>query len=361
MRGWTLLAISLWLAGCAAPCEEGPAGTICTVVGSGEAGYGGDGGAAIDARLFHPIDVEFDDTGRMWILDWSNHRVRRVQQGEIRTVVGTQWPGDGPLEGGERDADGVAGATVSLNHPTDLVFNPLTGDAVLAAWHNHKLRWIGADDRVGILAGGEPGYTGDGGPAEEALLEYPHSVATDGEVVWFLDNGNGRIRRLRGGIAQTVAGTGESDFNGDGGASAVNLGLPDGSGEGFQPGGRIRFAEDGTLWIAEPLHGRVRRFDPATQEITTVLGGDDGVELQFPNDVLERDGLLYVLDRDAHVVLRVDLDDLDVEVVAGGNGEGYDGDGGLAVDATLRKPAGFGWSDGLWIADTENHVIRRVL
>ena len=68
-----------------------------------------------------------------------------------------------------------------------------------------------------------------------------------------------------------------------------------------------------------------------------------------------------MLDRDAHVVLRVDLDDLDVEVVAGGNGEGYDGDGGLAVDATLRKPAGFGWSDGLWIADTENHVIRRVL
>ncbi len=362
MRGSTLIAAALLLGGCDTPCEEGPPGTICTVVGTGEAGFSGDFGPPSEATLFRPIDVELDGEGRLWILDWSNHRVRRVEDEAIRSIVGTQWPGDGPLDGGEDDPVGVPGSTVSLNHPTDLVFDPLTGDGLLSAWHNHKLRWIDPGDRVGIVAGGDPGYAGDGGPASGALLEYPHSAVTDGEVVWFLDNGNGRLRRIREDVVQTVAGTGEVEFNGDGLGSEVALGLPDGGGEGFQPGGRIRFASDGTLLLAEPLHGRVRRFDPATQQVTTLVGGDDGVELLYPNDVLERDGALWIVDRDAHAVLRVDLQDLDVTAVAGGNGAGYEGDGGPADEASLRSPTGLAWSeDGLWIADMENHVVRRVL
>jgi DNA-binding beta-propeller fold protein YncE len=365
MRCLVSAVAAIQLAACAANiCAEGETGDICTVVGTGEAGFAGDGGPALEATLFHPIDVELDGQGRVWVLDWSNHHIRRVENDVLEAVVGTGWPGDGTVEGGEDAPAGVSGERVSLNHPTDLVFDPVTGEGLLAAWHNHKVRWIDpATDRVGILVGGDPGYSGDGGPPEDALLDYPHSLVSDGETLWILDNGNRRLRRVAADIIDTVAGNGGLAFDGDGPGLEVALGVPDGGGEGFQPGGRVRLDEEGAVLLAEPLHGRIRRFDPETGELATLVGGDDGVVLAYPNDVFARDGFLFVVDRDDHAVLKIDLDDYDVETIAGGLGPGYSGDGGPASEAHLNQPAGFAFDEhgSIWIADYGNHVVRRVM
>src|SRR5687767_953619 len=114
------------LAGCPGPGPE-PASTCapesgiaCVYAGTGELGI--DGARAQkpirEARMYWPIDVEFDPSGTAWVLDWNNHIVRRVTaQGTFETVVGV-FTGDGPPDMSDLMDPGAMGTTVSLNHPT---------------------------------------------------------------------------------------------------------------------------------------------------------------------------------------------------------------------------------------------------
>jgi sugar lactone lactonase YvrE len=349
-------------------------GSIHTVAGTGRPGFNGDGLPARESSLFWPDDIALSPSGELCILDWNNHRVRlRRPDGTLLTVMGSDRSGDG-------DGD-VADAYI--NHPTNVAWDA-EGRIVVACWHNHKIKRVETDGTVRTIAGGDPGFAGDGGPADQALLRLPSSIVAlaDGSLV-VLDSGNQRVRRIDpGGRIETVAGTGERGYTGDGGpALAASFAFPDDG--SATPGGKLAVDGEGGILIADAGNHVVRRIDPGGA-IATIAGtgapgysGDGGpaanAMLHAPVDVaVAPDGSVYIADRDNRRVRRVRPDGT-IETVAGGHehetGAGehthdpFDGDGGPAATAPLRLPSGIeiDQSGNLYIADTGSHTIRVVV
>ncbi len=187
-------------------------GTIETVAGTGEDATSGDNGAAIDAGVFGPTSVFLDGAGVLYVAEWNGHTLRRVDaSGRITAFAGTGVYGYGG-EGQQADA-------ARLWNPS-AVFRSGGGEIYLTEWSNHRIRRIEQDGSIVTLAGtGIAGFTGDGGPAVLARVNSPNGlfVAEDGSI-YFSDLGNHRVRRIDAqGTITTVAGTGIPDFTGDGG------------------------------------------------------------------------------------------------------------------------------------------------
>ena len=213
---------------------------------------------------------------------------------------------------------------------------------------------VSGTDPIFTIAGGFGGwmYSGDHGPAASARLAGPYgvAVAADG-TTYVADLQNQRVRRITPqGIIDTVAGTGDQGYSGDGGpAAAAELDTP------------LDVVVDahGNLYIAEEQGHRVRRVD-ADGVITTVAGA--GGELSWPGGVgLEGDGALVVADTMNRRVVRVGAGG-QLTAVAGTGEFGYSGDGGPAVDAEVGDPNDVvaGVHGDLFIADTGNNAIRRI-
>jgi len=235
---------------------------ITTVAGNGQYGFSGDGGPATAARLSYPSGVAVATDGSLLIGDYGNHRIRRVgPDGRITTVAGNGQAGF--------SGDGGPATAAHLNCPHSVAIGA-DGSLLIADYHNHRIRRVGPDGRITTVAGnGESGFSGDGGPATAARLNYPPGVAigADGSVL-IADYFNDRIRRVGpDGRITTVAGNGESGFSGDGGpATAARLTWP----------GGVAVGADGTLLIADSLNLRTRRVGPDGR-ITTVAGnGENG-------------------------------------------------------------------------------------
>ena len=290
------------------PCAG--AGSICTWAGSGDQAFIAEATPALETAFYWPLDVEFAPApdGRGYILDWQNHRVRRVDaDGLVRTVIGTDEIGDGPAQGGgdETVAPGVLGTAVNLNHPTDIQFTPDGHTLMLAAWHNHKVRSYDVDSGfMDVACGRGPGYMppGDGGPAAKALLNMPKAIAlaSSGDL-YIVDTRNFRVRRIAAdtGIIDTVVGTGTRGSSGDGGDPLVaklsfqkGLDQMDGGGDNPEPGGAVALDAQGRLYIADTENQRIRRVDFALHIIETVVGdgtagfGGDGGPATFGADQL---------------------------------------------------------------------------
>ena len=200
-----------------------PDGVITTVAGSGIAGFAGDGGPATDAQLNHPTGVLVDATGGILIADQHNHRIRRVDaSGTITTVAGTGFAGN-------RVGDGGPALQAELNLPTTLALDA-QGDLLIAEMGGRIIRRIDAEGTITTIAGdGGSGYDGDDKPATEASLTKPTGLAvTPAGDVLIADQGDQRVRRVDpSGIIHTVAGTGLEHSTGDGGpASAASLSYP---------------------------------------------------------------------------------------------------------------------------------------
>jgi hypothetical protein len=363
-----------------APCA-GP-GTICSYAGNGDAAFTGEGEPLLGTSLYWPMDLEFAPDGRAYLLDWQNHRVRRADtDGKLRTVLGTDGIGDGPVPGtgDETVAPGVAGTSINLNHPTDLQFSPDGGTMVLAAWHNHKIRRLDvATGLAQIACGRGPGFAGDGGPEVMALLSMPKGIALapSGDI-FVLDTRNLRVRRLGAatGTIETVAGDGTRGATGDGGAPLAAKFSFQLAGDNPEPGGAIALDGAGRLYVADTNNHRIRRIDLASGTVETVAGdgtvgggGDGGpatqAQLAFPRDIeISPDGRLFIADTENQAIRVVDLDTGIIDRVAGTGQVGDGGDGGPARDATLNRPFGiaFDGSGDLFIADTLNNLIRRVV
>jgi sugar lactone lactonase YvrE len=349
---------------------------VCTWAGTGQAAFNGDGLDREATTLYWPMDLSFGPDGRAYVVDWNNHRVRRVEEdGTVATVIGTATIGDGPEDLSDLRAEGALGTTVNLNHPTGLTFLP-DGTGLLLAWHNHKLRtWDPSTGRVRVLCGAGPGFRGDGGPVGGALMDQPKgaAVAADG-TVYVLDQRNQRVRRIApDGTVETVAGTGGKGYGGDGGlAREARLSFPTGGNP--QPGGAVALDGKGTLYIADTDNHRVRAVDLTTGLIRTVVGtgvaGPSvpealGLEatLHAPRDVeVDARGRLYIADTDNHVVRRWDPETGRVHTVVGTGTRGFTEDGETLEKTQLARPFGIALdSNGnLFIADTYNHRIRRV-
>jgi sugar lactone lactonase YvrE len=389
MHSLRLAWLAPLLAVAAASCGSDPgsmpptpacvSGTICTWAGNGEPAFFGDGLDRREAMLFLPMDLAFAPDGRAYILDWQNHRVRRVNlDGTFETVMGNGDIGDGPDTGNERVAPGVAGTDCLLNHPTDVTFDR-DGTIVIAAWHNHKIRRLDpATGMEAVVSGAGPGFTGDGMPALGALLNQPKSVVispTTG-ALYFVDTRNFRVRRIdTDGVITTVVGGAMAGFAGDGGPPSAALLKFQMANDNPEPGGGLALDDQDRLYIVDTENHRIRRVDFAADVIETIAGngtagfsGDGGpateASLAWPRDIaFGPDGRLYVADTDNHRVRAVDLATGVMTTVVGDGVARFGGDGGDPIAASLKRPWGitFDGAGNLFIADTMNNRIRLVM
>jgi DNA-binding beta-propeller fold protein YncE len=368
-------------------CPE-ESGTACVWAGTGERGFNKDTPTAhrLDSQLYFPHDLTFGPDGRGYILDYNNHRIRRVEANDaLITVVGTDYEGDGAPQMQDRlplcNPEGAIGTTVAMNHPTDAVFGP-DGLLYIAAWHNNKIRvYDPATDIVTTLAGDGYGFAGDGGPGCMALFNQPDSVvvAPDG-TIYTIDQRNVRIRVIApegNRTITTIAGDGTIGDTGDGGpALEATFGFEIGTTP--RPSGAL-VLDGRTLYIADSLNHRIRRIDLDTGVIDCIAGtpepgysGDGGpaleAQLNFPVDMeLGPDGRLYVADRYNHAVRAIDLTTGIIDTVVG-NGAKCSltseacADGLAARDMRLNEPYGieFDLAGNLYVADSHNHRILKV-
>jgi sugar lactone lactonase YvrE len=261
------------------------------------------------------------------------------------------------------------------------------GRMLLTTWHTHKLRELDpATGLVLVTCGRGAGFAGDGGPASAAgtRMNQPvqSAVAPDG-TIYTLDQRNQRIRKIdtAGNISTVVGAATDADgnglmdpgFSGDGGPPALAL-MNQPSGSNPQPGGGLVMDEQGRLYFSDTLNQRIRRVDFTLDRIDTIAGtgvagfsGDGGLaidaQLSNPRDLeFGPDGRLYLADEYNHRIRAIDLAAGTITTVAGNGTPGFSGDGGPATDASLNLPGGIGFdAEGrLYIADTDNHRIRRV-
>ncbi len=164
-----------------------PGGVITTVAGTGEAGYFGDGGPAKQAQLNAPYGLAVDGAGNLYIADLGNNRIRRV------------WP------------DGVITTLIpntTLATPRNLVLDS-AGNLYFSEFDGHRIRRVAPDGSVTTVVGtGRPGFSGDGGPPEQAQLAFPAGIAIDrGGALLIVDAGNNRVRRIfANGTINTILG-----------------------------------------------------------------------------------------------------------------------------------------------------------
>jgi uncharacterized repeat protein (TIGR01451 family) len=335
-------------------------GLVATFAGTGVAGFSGDGGIGIDARLNTPTGLAVGPNNVLYIVDSANHRIRSMnlnapeqpvlpdfpdaQPGLINIVAGTGASG--------YNGDGTYGWNARLNHPARFAVAP-NGDVILADFSNHRIRRIYASNwMIATIGGtGERGLSGDGGSARTARIAFPVDVALDANGnIYFTDQGNNMVRRIDAatGTISRVAGTGTNASTGDGGpALDANLAQPDG----------IAF-RNGALFVSERASGNIRRIDLVTGLISTV-----GAGLISPRGLdVDPAGNILVAELGAHRVRLVSAADGSLATLAGHGLARYEGDGGPALWAGLSQPmdVAFDRQGGFFIADSRNHVIRHV-
>ncbi|MFP5205320.1 MAG: Ig-like domain repeat protein [Acidobacteriota bacterium] len=240
-------------------------GIISTVAGNGNSTFSGDGGPANLAAINQPNGVTIDGAGNLYIADTGNNRVRMVSAatGNISTVAGTGQVGD---SNNNQVGDGGPATSANLNQPTGVTVDG-SDNLYIADTNNHRIREVTAASGVistvagtgSIATNGDGGYSGDGGPAISAQLNYPYAVAFDAAGNMYIpDSQNNRIREVAaiGGIItsaspiSTYAGSRNAGYSGDGGqATAAELHLPK----------SVAFDPAGNLYIADTQNNAIRK------------------------------------------------------------------------------------------------------
>lgn len=245
--------------------------------------------------------------------------------------------------------DGGDPLAMALSRPEDIATGP-DGSVYLADSFGHRVWRVTPDGVLSAVAGtGQPGYSGDDGPAVRAQLNHPEGLAVgqDGSV-YIGDTVNRRVRRVApDGTITTVAGTGQRGYDWRPGP-AVESHLSDPH--------DLAVAPDGTLYLVDEQGGEVRAVTPdGTLRTLELYLNPFGV-------AVGADGALYVSDGTTHQVWQVGRDGGSQAVVAGTGEPGDSGDGGPASQAQLNRPEGLAVDgDGaLYIADRDNHRVRRV-
>jgi sugar lactone lactonase YvrE len=287
-------------------------------------------------------------------LVWQSFDALAFAQSRVTTIVGTGVPG---YENGQ------------VNNPYGLTIGP-DGALYFCDLDNQRVRRLDLKTKMlrTIAGNGKRAYGGDGGPATDAALNMPHELRFDRQGnIFVAERDNHVVRRIdaRTGVISTVAGTGTAGFSGDGGpASQAMLRQPH----------SIVFDRDGALLICDIGNQRIRRLNLATGLIDTYAGTGEAqptpegaplgaTPLNGPRTLaLAPNGDLFLALREGNAIYRIDGRTKTLHRVAGTGRSGYAGDGGPALQADLGGPKGLAYSNrgALYVADTENHVIRRI-
>jgi sugar lactone lactonase YvrE len=334
-------------------------GIITTLAGNGTLGYSGDGGPATGAQLFNPEDAVADASGNTYIADNTNCVVRKVSsQGEITTVAGDGtcgYSGDhGPATAAELQYD--AGVAVDAS-----------GNLYIADYGNHVVRRVDTSGVITTFAGtGTAGDSGDNGPATAAELGGPWAVRVDlsGDV-YVADADQNVVRKVSpAGIITTVAGTGTPGYTGDHGpATSAELNYP--TGLAVDPAGNMFVVDEGNEVVrkVDPSGTITTVAGNGVNADSGDNGPATGASLAEPYGVAEDPwGNLYISEVEGQDVRRVDGATGIITTIAGTGASGYSGDNGPATDAELSGPAGISLdrSGDLLIADYEDAVVREV-
>lgn len=279
-----------------------PDGIIHTVAGTGQAGFTGDGGPALQATFNKPHEIRFDAAGDLYIVDMVNHAVRKIDMktGIISTIAGT----------GEAGYSGDSGPATraTLAQPHSIQFGP-DGNLYICDIKNHVIRLL--DMKTGIIstfAGtGKPGDTPDGAPIQGTPLRGPRSLDFDKDGhLWLATREGNQVFKfdLKAGVIHHIAGTGKKGFTGHGGpAKEATLSGPKG----------IAIDADGNVWLADTESHSVRMIDMKKGTLELIAGtgrkgdGPDGDPLQcelarLHGIYVDADGGVYIGDSEAHKV-----------------------------------------------------------
>ena len=226
------------------------AGTITTVAGNNTAGagFGGDGGAGTSAQLNQPSGVAVDSSGNVFIADTVNNRIRKLTSGgTITTAAGTGVAGF--------SGDGLAGTKAMLNAPRGIAVDAFN-NLYIADSGNQRIRKLASNGIITTVAGtGVAGFSGDGGFATSAQINRPFDVKVDSAGnLYIADYLNSRIRRVaaNGGIT-TIAGNGRFAYTGDGGpATSATLNFPSG----------VAVDTSGNVYVADNQNSVIRLLTP---------------------------------------------------------------------------------------------------
>ncbi len=354
MKNFCLLVIWVLVAAGNASAQN-----IITIAGNGTPAYTGDGGQATAAELNAPIGIAFDKTGNMYFADATNSVVRKINlAGVITTVAGNNTFG--------YSGDGGDATNAQLNTPTG-VFVDTGGNLFIADYANQYIRKVNPSGIISTIAGiGTPGYTSDGVPATTAALNYPVAVTVDlpGNV-YISDLFNHRVRKINtAGIISTFAGNGVGTYSGDA-AAATAAGIPYPEGIVIDAVGTVFIAEKGDGRIRKvPTSGII--YTHAGIGVNGYSGDGvaaTNAQLNQPYGLaLDRTGNMYVADESNNRIRKIDLTGV-ISTVAGAGTAGYTGDGGPATVAELNRPCGVGVdsSGKVYIGDTWNNVIRKIV
>ncbi len=277
-------------------------GIITTIAGTGEVGFSGDGGTALEGTFNKPHEIRFDAAGDLFIVDMVNHAVRKIDMktGILTTIAGTGKAG--------YSGDGGPAVEAEFKQPHSIQFGP-EGDLYICDIGNHVIRKI--DMRTGIVstfAGtGKPGETPDGSPIAGTPLKGPRSLDFDKEGnLWLATREGNQVFKfdLRAGTIAHIAGTGKGGFTGHGGpATEATLSGPKG----------ITVDAEGNVWLADCESHSIRMVDAKTGKIELIAGtgkkgdGVDGdplkCEMARPHGVFaDADGGIYIGDSEAHKI-----------------------------------------------------------
>ena len=313
--------------------------------------------------------LAIDSHGNLYFTEWFGNVVGRVSSdgSGAAIIAGT---GVGGFSG-----DGGLATTAQLNGPSGVTLDP-SGNIYIADTRNNRVRKVSTDGTISTIAGssGVCGFSGDGGSANAAQLCEPAEILFDGSGLVIADYGDARVRKMMpDGTITTIAGSGVIDPALRGNRPSGDGGLPIHAAFG-QLGGAV-FDPAGNLYVSDSSANNIRKI-AADGTVSTYAGngqptfsGDGrpasqaGIPRPGPVSIAP-DGSLFATTGDSRVV-KITPDGVMHLVAGSGTGTGLNrsqGDGGLAVQATLNEPGGLAFDQwgNIYIADTSNARVRKV-
>ncbi|MDB6004189.1 MAG: vgb 3 [Prosthecobacter sp.] len=333
--------------------------TISTFAGTGVKGGSGDGGPATAAQIDNPFGLVRGPDGAIWFCEYTGQRIRRVApDGTISTIAGTGQKG--------YSGDGGPALQATFNLPHELRFDA-KGDLYVVDMTNHAVRKIDMKTKIitTIAGNGKAGYTGDGGPAAQAQFKQPHSIqfGPDGSL-YVCDIGNNVIRKIdmQTGTISTFAGTGKAGATPDG-APIAGTTLKGPRSLDFDKAGNLWLVarEGNQVFKFDLKEGKIHHVAGTGAKGFTGNGGPAKLAtLSGPKGIaIDAEGNAWLADTESHSVRMIDAKTGKLELIAG-TGEKGDGPDGDPLQCKMARLHGiYCDADGtVFIGDSEAHRVR---